>query len=122
VLIVDKGRLVGEESAYGLARSSATAGDSETRTVVLSWDGNRDSVAEALAKVAGVDEVVVTDEGAEVIIAGNPVEVRPKLVESVLQAGGQLQNIQDKGPSLEDLFLRLTGADRRQDDEAEGQP
>lgn len=52
----------------------------------------------------------MTAEGAEVIIGGNPVEVRPKLVESVLAAGGLLQNIQDKGPSLEDLFLKLTGA------------
>jgi len=111
VLILDKGKLVGEESAVGLAQSGSAVAGEVTSTVVLSWDGDRAAVAEALAKVAGVDEVVVTDEGAEVIIAGNPVEVRPRLVESVLQAGGQLQNIQDKGPSLEDLFLRLTGAD-----------
>jgi ABC-2 type transport system ATP-binding protein len=117
VLILDKGRLVGEESADGLARVDAAAPEQGTRTVVLSWDGDRASVAEALARVAGVDEVVVTSDGAEVIIAGNPVEIRPKLVESVLQAGGQLQNIQDKGPSLEDLFLRLTGADRTDDDD-----
>jgi ABC-2 type transport system ATP-binding protein len=112
VLILDKGRLVGEESADGLARTGDDPTDLASRTVVLSWDGDRDSVAAALAKVAGVDEVVVTGDGAEVIIAGNPVEIRPKLVESVLKAGGQLQNFQDKGPSLEDLFLRLTGADR----------
>jgi ABC-2 type transport system ATP-binding protein len=112
VLILDKGRLVGEENADGLAQAETGTAGYDTRTVVLSWDGDRASVAEALAGVAGVDEVVITDGGAEVIIAGNPVEVRPKLVESVLQAGGQLQNIQDKGPSLEDLFLRLTGADR----------
>ncbi len=112
VLILDKGRLVGEESADGLARGDHLVAGHATRTVMLSWDGDRASVAEALARVTGVDEVVVTDDGAEVIIAGNPVEVRPKLVESVLQAGGQLQNIQDKGPSLEDLFLRLTGVDR----------
>ncbi len=74
-------------------------------------------MAEALALVTGVDEVVVTADGAEVIIAGNPVEVRPKLVASVLQAGGLLQNIQDKGPSLEDLFLRLTGADRADEED-----
>jgi ABC-2 type transport system ATP-binding protein len=117
VLILDKGRLVGEESADGLARVDAAAPEQGTRTVVLSWDGDRASVAKALARVAGVDEVVVTSDGAEVIIAGNPVEIRPKLVESVLQAGGQLQNIQDKGPSLEDLFLRLTGADRTDDDD-----
>jgi len=117
VLILDKGRLVGEERSDGLARVDAAAPEQGTRTVVLSWDGDRASVAEALARVAGVDEVVVTSDGAEVIIAGNPVEIRPKLVESVLQAGGQLQNIQDKGPSLEDLFLRLTGADRADDDD-----
>jgi len=108
VLILDRGRLVGEHSVDGL--SGASAGSAPT-TVVLSWDGDREAVARALAEVAGVDEVVVTDQGAEVIIAGNPVEVRPRLVESVLGAGGQLQNISDKGPSLEDLFLRLTGVD-----------
>jgi hypothetical protein len=63
----------------------------------------------------GVDEVVVTDQGAEVLIAGNPVEIRPRLVESVLASGGRLQGLQDKGPSLEDLFLRLTGAGRGPD-------
>jgi ABC-2 type transport system ATP-binding protein len=105
VLILDKGRLVGEESADGLAKAGAGTSAQATRTVVLSWDGDRAPVAEALALVTGVDEVVITADGAEVIIAGNPVEVRPKLVASVLQAGGLLQNIQDKGPSLEDLFL-----------------
>ncbi|MEN8006090.1 MAG: ABC transporter ATP-binding protein [Candidatus Krumholzibacteriota bacterium] len=114
VLILDKGKLVGEESAVGLAQADPATVGGGTSTVVLSWDGDREAVAAALAKVAGVDEVVVTNDGAEVIIAGNPVEVRPKLVESVLQAGGQLQNIQDKGPSLEDLFLRLTGVDADQ--------
>jgi len=111
VLILDKGRLVGEGSAVGLVQGGPASAGRGISTVVLSWDGDRTAVAEALARVAGVDEVVVTADGAEVIIAGNPVEVRPKLVESVLKAGGQLQNIQDKGPSLEDLFLRLTGAD-----------
>jgi hypothetical protein len=77
---------------------------------VLSWDGDREKVAAALARVAGVDDVVITDDGAEVSIAGNAVEIRPRLVQSVLEAGGQLQNIHDKGPSLEDLFMRLTGA------------
>ena len=115
VLILDKGRLVGEESTEGLA-SKISDGSSDDQafpkqTVVLSWDGDREKVAEALALISGVDDLIITDDGAEVIIAGNPVEVRPKLVESVLNSGGRLQNIKDKGPSLEDMFLRLTGAD-----------
>jgi ABC-2 type transport system ATP-binding protein len=109
VLILDNGRLVGQESASGLMEA---AGRQAGPRVVLSWDGDRQAVAEALAQVAGVDDIIITDQGAEVIIAGNPVEIRPRLVESVLAAGGRLQNIQDKdgsGPSLEDLFLKLTG-------------
>ncbi len=113
VLILDQGRLVGENTADRLGELAATGGDNlPLQRVVLSWDGDRESVVKALAAVAGVDDLIATDNGAEVIIAGNPVEIRPKLVESVLAAGGRLQNIQDKGPTLEDLFLRLTGADR----------
>lgn len=110
VLILDQGRLVGEESAAGLAAADPLAAGIATHTVVLNWDGDRDKVAAALARVAGVDNLTITERGAEVVIAGNPVEIRPKLVESVLAAGGLLQNIHDKGPSLEDLFLKLTGA------------
>ena len=111
VLILDKGRLVTEEVAAGLA-GGRDDGAAPVSTVVLSWDGDREAVARALAGVTGVDDVVVTDAGAEVLIAGNPVEIRPRLVESVLASGGRLQTMQDKGPTLEDLFLRLTGGGR----------
>jgi gliding motility-associated transport system ATP-binding protein len=113
VLILDHGRLVGQEDTEGLDARIQAPGAGQH--VALSWDGDRDAVLEALARVAGVEEMTATDQGAEVIIGGNPVEIRPRLVESVLAAGGKLQNIQDiasDGPSLEDLFLRLTGADR----------
>jgi len=119
VLILNNGVLVGEESPEHITESEKKVGDSGNtpgQLVVLTWDGDRDGVADALRQVAGVDELVVTDDGAEVMIAGNPVEVRPKLVESVIKAGGRLQNIQDKGPSLEDMFLRLTGVDMPRDD------
>ena len=110
VLILDHGRLVGQESTEGLDADGMALRAGQH--VTLTWDGDREAVIEALARVAGVEELTATDHGAEVIIGGNPVEIRPRLVESVLAAGGRLQNIQDKGPSLEDLFLRLTGADR----------
>ncbi len=103
VLILDRGRLVCEERAENL-------GDAEGATVVVSWDGNRDQVARALAAVVGEDAVRLTDAGAEISIAGNAVEIKPRLVESVLGAGGKLQSLEDRGPTLEDLFLRLTGA------------
>ena len=113
VLILDHGCLVGQENTEGPEARDLPAASG--KQVTLSWEGDREAVLEALARVAGVEELTATDQGAEVIIAGNPVEIRPRLVESVLAAGGRLQNIQDvqdKGPSLEDLFLRLTGVDR----------
>lgn len=118
VLILDHGRLVGQESTDRLGRAAAVAKEGGNgHQVALRWDGDRQAVLDALARVAGVEDLTATEDGAEVLIAGNPVEIRPKLVESVLAAGGRLQNLQDvppasPGPSLEDLFLRLTGADR----------
>jgi len=120
VLILDRGRLVTEQVAAGLAVGGAGTGSAAT--VVLVWDGDRSAVAEALAVVAGVDEVVLTDGGAEVRIAGDPTEIRPLLAGAVLAAGGRLQSLQDKGPSLEDLFLRLTGVRDRAGDAAPAGP
>ena len=111
VVILDRGRVVAERTGEGLAAADPLAAGLAARTVVLSWEGDRERVAAALTRVAGVEDVTVTATGAEVNIAGNAVEIRPRLVESVLRAGGLLPNIPDKGPSLEDLFLRLTGAD-----------
>ncbi len=117
VLILDEGELVGEDGPAGVAAADLAGLVQKQQRVVLSWDGNRQEVAAALAQVTGVDDIQLTGSGAEVLIAGNPVEVRPRLVESVVNAGGLLQNIQDKGPSLEDLFLHLTGVDLPDDPE-----
>ena len=109
VLILDEGRLVCEQDAADLVGDGAAL-------VVLSWDGNREAVGRALAEVVGDEAVRLTDDGAEISIAGSPVEIKPKLVESVLRAGGKLQKLEDRGPTLEDLFLRLTGADQPEAD------
>ncbi len=111
VLILNRGRLVGEQGSEGVPAGDLAEMAEGPQRVILSWNGNREEVAAALARVTGVDDIQLNAEGAEVVIAGNPVEIRPKLVESVINAGGRLQGIQDKGPSLEDLFLRLTGVD-----------
>lgn len=77
VVILDHGRVVAEQSGEGLAAADPLAAGLAARTIVLSWDGDRDRVAAALARVAGVDDVTITATGAEVNIAGNAVEIRP---------------------------------------------
>ena len=81
----------------------------EDAAPVLSWDGDRDEVGRALVALVGEDAVRLTEEGAEVALTGSPAEIKPRLVEAVLRAGGRLQKLEDRGPTLEDLFLRLTG-------------
>jgi ABC-2 type transport system ATP-binding protein len=112
VLILDRGRLVAEADPRELARR--LDGHSRVRLV---WTGAPDEVRAALAAVDGVVEVDPRDDGAEVVLAGDPAELRPRLVETVIAAGGRLQQLEDRTPTLEDLFLRLTrhGADEGAD-------
>jgi ABC-2 type transport system ATP-binding protein len=107
VLILHRGRLVAEEAPAALAARS------ETRPrVILAWDGQETAVRSALLAVPGVAEVIATERGAEVLLAADPAEVRPLLAEAVLSRGGRLQQLEDRAPSLEDLFLQLTGHGR----------
>jgi ABC-2 type transport system ATP-binding protein len=104
VLILDRGRLVAEESPQVLAER--LGGESRVR---LAWDGPREAVLAALAVVPGVQRLSPVAEGAEVVLSAPPAEVRPRLVEAVVTAGGQLQHLEDHAPSLEDLYLQVTG-------------
>ena len=105
VLILDRGRLVAEQ------RPDELTARQQTR-VGLVWDGDREAVLASLARVVGVADVTATAAGAEVAVAGDPTQIRPLLVEAVLEAGGRLQRFEDRSSSLEELFLRLTSGEQ----------
>jgi ABC-2 type transport system ATP-binding protein len=103
VLILDRGQLVGEADPRGLAPRL----DGRPR-VAVAWDGPREVVRAALAVVRGVIAVVPVDSGAEVTLDRDPETVRPDLAAAVIGAGGRLQRMEDRGATLEELFLSLT--------------
>ncbi len=103
VLILDRGRLVGEADPRALAPRL----DGRPR-VAVAWDGAREAVCAALAAVGGVTSVVPVESGAEVTLEGDPEAVRPALAAAVIGAGGRLQRLEDRGATLEELFLSLT--------------
>jgi ABC-2 type transport system ATP-binding protein len=103
VLILDRGRLVGEADPRVLAPRL----DGRPR-VAVAWDGPREAVRAALAAVRGVIAVVPVDSGAEVTLDRDPETVRPDLAAAVIGAGGRLQRMEDRGATLEELFLSLT--------------
>jgi ABC-2 type transport system ATP-binding protein len=104
VLILDRGRLVAEEHPATLAREHQMR-----HQVALEWKGPREAVMQALAGVDGVQEVRPTPTGAEVVLSREPEDVNPALAAAVQAAGGGLLGLRTAMPSLEDLFLRLTG-------------
>lgn len=103
VLILDRGQLVGEADPRVLAPRL----DGRLR-VAVAWDGPREAVSAALAAVRGVIAVVPVDSGVEVTLDRDPETVRPDLAAAVIGAGGRLQRMEDRGTTLEELFLRLT--------------
>ena len=111
VVIIDKGRVVAEDSPENLTRRLAGAG-----TLRLEVRGEEIPVLDTLRAVPGVlaarlqggqNEVLVVDVEAE---AGR--DVRAELASAVVTAGHGLLGLEQVGMSLEDIFLELTTTDQ----------
>ena len=110
VLVIDHGRLIADDSA---ARLKSALGD----LVSLGFATQRDA-AVAAARAEQVD-------GATGTLAGNDVTVRvahgrdlaPELVTDLAWAGTPVVRIEVVGPTLDDVFLDLTGRSLRESNE-----
>jgi ABC-2 type transport system ATP-binding protein len=107
VVIIDRGRIVAEDTAEGLTRRL----QGEDRTLVQ-VEGPADEVCSVLKAVPGVDHIELTNgAGAatcELIAhssAGEP--VRKALAAAVVNHGWGLVEVRPLAMSLEDLFVRL---------------
>jgi ABC-2 type transport system ATP-binding protein len=110
VVIINKGRVVAEDSPENLTRRLTGAG-----TLRLEVRGDESAVLQALRGVPGVlgahvrgghDQAVVVDVEAE---AGT--DVRSDLARAVVNGGHGLLGLQQQGMSLEEIFLHLTTTD-----------
>jgi ABC-2 type transport system ATP-binding protein len=110
VVIINKGRVVAEDSPENLTRRLTGAG-----TLRLEIRGDEPAVLQALRGVPGVlaahvrgghDGAVIVDVEAE---AGT--DVRSDLARAVVGGGHGLLGLQQQGMSLEEIFLHLTTTD-----------
>jgi ABC-2 type transport system ATP-binding protein len=128
LLIISEGRLVGDVAldARGEVRSVRSRDDATVeygghRTVRVVVRGNPPEVASALSAMRDVVTVIGDDdEGNRVytLTTGSESDARPAIASAVYRAGGDLLELREIRPSLEQLFLDLThrgGASRTLD-------
>ena len=117
VIIVDGGRVVAEDTAAALARRVEGA----TRTLIR-VEGPPDVVAQALRTLDGIERVDPASEGtsdaaragtAFVVVSSDGETARREIATLVVQRGWGLLEVRPLEPSLEELFVRLLGAERK---------
>ena len=105
VAIIDHGRIVDIDSPAGLVNRHCPE-----RTIVIATED--DGVIGALRELAGVDSV--TREGATVVVGARSIDVMTRLIRVLADRQTPVTDFRTIVPTLEDVFLKLTGHSVRQ--------
>ena len=105
VAIIDHGRIVDIDSPAGLVNRHCPE-----RTIVIATED--DGVIGALREIAGVDSV--TREGGSLVVAARSVDVMTRLIRVLADQQTPVTDFRTIVPTLEDVFLKLTGHSVRQ--------
>jgi ABC-2 type transport system ATP-binding protein len=105
VAIIDHGRIVDIDSPAGLVNRHCPE-----RTIVIATDD--DGVIGAIREIAGVDSVM--REGGSVVVAARSVDVMTRLIRVLADRQTPVTDFRTIVPTLEDVFLKLTGHSVRQ--------
>ena len=111
VIIINKGKIVADDTAENLAYKL-----SDDKSVLARIAGNENEMLETLKTVKGVKSVASlgqTEQGAFdfVIEPEEGEDIRSAVFDRVVSRGRKLLLLKDNKLSLEQVFLRLTGAD-----------
>jgi ABC-2 type transport system ATP-binding protein len=108
VAIMDHGKLLALDTPAGLKRS--VNADTQVRVVV---DGDLEALARHLSDFDGVSDARAMDNFVNVTLKGR-VGMLPALVDHVEKGGFILADISSSDPTLETVFIELTGKDLRE--------
>jgi ABC-2 type transport system ATP-binding protein len=105
--IVDHGRVIAQGT---IAELRAMVGERDLLRLAGQFDG---SVARALSQLAGTD-VVQSDDGLLLLAVTNGSRRLPEVLAAISTAGGEVRETTLTQPSLESLFMKLTGKELRE--------
>ncbi len=114
VLIIDKGKIVAEDTPENLQARLLGA-----ERVVLRVRGESDDLANAVEKIKGVQGVEIKGEGTLEFQFAPGHDIRPEVAKAVISAGYDLLELRPLGMSLEEIFLELTGDEARNKERGE---
>jgi ABC-2 type transport system ATP-binding protein len=100
--IINKGVLVAEDSVEGLSKKLNLKPH-----ITVTLDAVSATLEKTIKALPGVDTVTVKGNTIEIVCDG---AMKAKVILTITNAGGNIQNLQTKEPSLEDVFMRYTEA------------
>jgi ABC-type multidrug transport system ATPase subunit len=100
--IINKGVLVAQDTVEGLSKKLNLKPQ-----ITVSVDSMSAKIENAIKKLPGVDSVTTKGNTLEIVCDG---AMKAKVILAISTAGGNIQNIQTKEPSLEEVFMRYTEA------------
>ena len=112
--IMDNGQIVGEDTPNGLKQQ--IAGDIISLGLEMR-DGSGATVKEELARQPFLRELQETDTGMQLYVERGE-EVLPEVLRLLDRNGATIRTVTLARPTLEDVFLRLTGRSLREDKSA----
>lgn len=108
VLIINKGRIVAEDTTENLQARLLGA-----ERVIVRVRGEADELADSIKSVKGVRKVETLDDGAVEFEFASGKDLRPEVAKQVIKDGYDLLELRPLGMSLEEIFLELTGNDAK---------
>jgi ABC-2 type transport system ATP-binding protein len=100
--IINKGALVAQDTVEGLSKKLNLKPQ-----ITVTVDKMSPAIENSVKKLPGIDSVKVQGNTIEIICDG---AIKAKVILAISTAGGNIQNLQTKEPSLEDVFMRYTEA------------
>ena len=103
ICILDKGKIVAEGSSNYL-KSNFTR--ENIYTIVLK--NKVENIEKFIMKIDGIENISINDKVMQCIYSKDK-NILQKLVNTIFNNGGVIESIKNESPTLENLFLNLTG-------------
>lgn len=103
ICILDEGQIIAEGSSIELKENHA-----RNNIYMIVLKNKIDNIENHIKKIDGVENVIVKDKEIKCIYSKD-INILQKLVNTIFNHGGVIESIKNELPTLENVFLNLTG-------------